>query len=452
MATAPLGTSHPKLVRPYCYAGLADARRPIAATGQRAPERLIPLTQSTFASLGLSEAILRALVTQNFTIPTPIQTGAIPALLEGRDLLGVAQTGTGKTAAFALPILQMLAASPSRPKPFCTRVLILAPTRELALQIDAAIKDFSAGQRIFTCAILGGVGRRPQEERMKRGPDIVVGTPGRIKDLMNTRHLRLDEVTHFVLDEADRMLDLGFIKDIRHICSVLPQKRQSLLFSATMPAEVEQLANTLLHHPIKVEITPDVRTPDKIEQIVHFVATAEKRAFLQTLLQDAGMARVIVFTRTKHGADRLANGLEGGGIVVEALHGNKSQSQREKALDRFRSGRARVLVATDIAARGIDVNGITHVVNYDLPVEAESYVHRIGRTARAGAAGVAISLCDRSEYGALRAIERAAKIRLLPDNMSHAGNDEKKPTRPQNRPANKHRNRRTFSAPSRAAA
>ena len=415
------------------------------------------MNSSLFDQFQLSKPLIRAIADEGYQQPTPVQLAAIPVVLTGRDLMATAQTGTGKTAAFALPILQKLAAAASRPKPFHTRALILAPTRELALQIDAAIKSFSAGQRIFTCAILGGVGRRPQEERMKRGPDIVVGTPGRIKDLMNTRHLRLDDVTHFVLDEADRMLDLGFIKDIRHICSALPQKRQSLLFSATMPAEVEQLANTLLHHPQKVEITPDVRTPDKIEQIIHFVATAEKRAFLQSLLADAAMARVIVFTRTKHGADRLANGLEGGGIAVEALHGNKSQSQREKALDRFRSGRARVLVATDIAARGIDVNGITHVVNYDLPVEAESYVHRIGRTARAGAAGVAISLCDRSEYGALRAIERAAKIRLLPENMSHAGNDEKKQARPENRPnsnkpGNKHRNRRAYSAPSRAAA
>jgi len=440
------------------------------------------LTQSTFAALGLSEAILRAVEAQNYTAPTPIQAGAIPALLEGRDLLGIAQTGTGKTAAFALPILQMLAASPSRPKPYCTRVLILAPTRELALQIDAAIKGFSAGQRIFTCAILGGVGRRPQEERMKRGPDIVIGTPGRIKDLMNTRHLRLDEVTHFVLDEADRMLDLGFIKDIRHICSVLPEKRQSLLFSATMPAEVELLANSLLHHPQKVEIKPEVRTAERIEQIIHFVATAEKRAFLQTLLEDADMQRVIVFTRTKHGADRLTNGLEAGGIAVESIHGNKSQSQREKALEKFRNGRARVLVATDIAARGIDVNNITHVVNYDLPVEAESYVHRIGRTARAGAAGIAISLCDRSEYAALRAIEKATQMRLMPESMGNAGHGEKISGRggranghpgnggkPQHsgkphaggpghakpggaKPANKHRGRRQYSAPSRAAA
>ncbi len=430
------------------------------------PETPLILTQSTFAALGLSEAILRAVAAQNYTTPTPIQQGAIPPLLQGRDLLGIAQTGTGKTAAFALPILQMLTATQARARPFHTRALILAPTRELALQIETAIKGFSAGQRIFTCVILGGVGRRPQEERMKRGPDIVVGTPGRIKDLMNTKHLRLDAVTHFVLDEADRMLDLGFIKDIRHICAQLPERRQSLLFSATMPAEVEALANTLLHDPGKVEIAPQSRTADRIEQVIHFVATSEKRAFLLDLLADTAMQRVIVFTRTKHGADRLANGLEAGGVSVDAIHGNKSQSQRERALDRFRTGRARVLVATDIAARGIDVSGITHVVNYDLPVEAESYVHRIGRTARAGAAGVAISLCDNSEFAQLRAIEKATQVRLMPEAMGRSGLDgpaRNNPGKPNGagskgapprgkKPGQARRKRRAFSAPNRVAA
>ena len=374
------------------------------------------LTSLSFATLGLSEPILRALAAQNFQTPTPIQSGAIPPLLAGHDLLGIAQTGTGKTAAFALPILQHLAATRGRARPFHTRVLILAPTRELALQIDAAIRGFAAGQPILTCVILGGVGRRPQEERMRRGPDIVVGTPGRIRDLMNTRHLLLDQVTHFVLDEADRMLDLGFIRDIRAIVAALPQPRQSLLFSATMPREVGQLAESFLSNPLRVDITPEIRTPDKIEQHVHFVPMSAKRALLTDLLGDPALERVIVFTRTKHGANKVCEHLLAADIHAEALHGNKSQSAREKSLDQFRSGRARVLVATDIASRGIDVTGISHVINFDLPVEPESYVHRIGRTARAGSSGVAISFCDPTERGALRAIERTAGTSLQPAN------------------------------------
>jgi ATP-dependent RNA helicase RhlE len=372
------------------------------------------LTTTTFTTLGLAEPILRALAAQGFTTPTPIQAGAIPALLEGHDLLGIAQTGTGKTAAFALPILQHLNDRPGRARPFGTRCLILAPTRELALQIEAAIRSFAANLKVSTAVILGGVGRRPQEERMRRGPDIVVGTPGRIRDLMSTQHLRLDEVTHFVLDEADRMLDLGFIRDIRRIVAVLPEARQSLLFSATMPTEVGELAKAFLRNPRRVEVTPEVRTPEKIAQYVHFVETAGKRALLTKLLEDTALERVIVFTRTKHGANRVAEHLEAAQIRTEALHGNKSQSAREKSLDRFRDGRARVLVATDIASRGIDVPAITHVINFDLPVEAESYVHRIGRTARAGAGGIAIAFCDHTERPALRAIERMVGTSLMP--------------------------------------
>jgi len=377
-----------------------------------APRTFSILSNPTFASLGLAEPILRALAAQNFHTPTPIQAGAIPPLLEGRDLLGIAQTGSGKTAAFALPILQHLAAKPHRARPFATRALILAPTRELALQIEAAVCAYGAGQRLTTCVILGGVGRRPQEERMKRGPDIVVGTPGRIRDLMNTQHLKLDEVTHFVLDEADRMLDLGFIRDIRRIVAALPPSRQSLLFSATMPAAVDQLAQSFLRDPRRVEVTPAVETPLKIEQQVHFVDTAGKRGLLTRLLENPALDRVIVFTRTKHGANRVAEHLEAARIRTEALHGNKSQSARERSLDMFRSGRARVLVATDIASRGIDVKGISHVINFDLPVEPESYTHRIGRTARAGAEGIAISFCDGSERAALRAIERLTGMKI----------------------------------------
>ena len=415
------------------------------------------MTSPTFASLGLAEPILRALAKQNFEIPTPIQAGTIPQLLAGHDLLGVAQTGTGKTAAFALPILQHLAASPRRPRPFSTSCLILAPTRELALQIDAAIRSFANGQPISTCVILGGVGRRPQEERMRRGPDIVVGTPGRIRDLMGTKHLRLDQVTHFVLDEADRMLDLGFIRDIRHVVAALPTQRQSMLFSATMPAEVSQLANSFLRDPQRVEVTPDVRTPEKIEQHVHFVDASGKRALLTRLLEDPELARVIVFTRTKHGANKVADHLTAARVQTEALHGNKSQDAREKSLDRFRSGRARVLVATDIASRGIDVTGISHVINFDLPVEPESYVHRIGRTARAGNSGIAISFCDHTERAALRAIERVAGVTLRPvgavppdtytQNRSGAENKSGRPAQQQNR-----RRRFQSNRPMRAAA
>jgi ATP-dependent RNA helicase RhlE len=414
------------------------------------------LTSPTFASLGLAEPILRALIKQGFETPTPIQAGSIPQLLAGRDLLGVAQTGTGKTAAFALPILQHLTAAGTtasrRPRPFSTSCLILAPTRELALQIDAAIRSFANGQPISTCVILGGVGRRPQEERMRRGPDIVVGTPGRIRDLMGTKHLRLDQVTHFVLDEADRMLDLGFIRDIRHVVAALPAQRQSMLFSATMAPEVSQLANSFLRDPLRVEVTPEVRTPEKIEQHVHFVSASDKRTLLLQLLEDAGLARVIVFTRTKHGANKVAEHLSAARVSTEALHGNKSQAAREKSLDRFRSGRARVLVATDIASRGIDVTGISHVINFDLPVEPESYVHRIGRTARAGTSGIAISFCDHTERAALRAIERVAGVKLQP--VGEVPPDNSAQHRPAKPAQQQQRNRRRFqpNRPMRAAA
>lgn len=364
------------------------------------------MTLPTFAALGLAEPLLRALTAQQFETPTPIQTDALPPLLAGRDLLGVAQTGSGKTAAFGLPLLQHLAADRVRPAPFATRALILAPTRELALQIDDSLRRLGGNLRLSRVTILGGVSRFRQVQQMRRGADIVVGTPGRVCDLLATRELRLDAVQQFVLDEADRMLDLGFIRDIRRVAAALPAARQTALFSATMPQEVKALAESLLRDPVRVSIAPVAATRPKIDQSVHFVAQPEKRPLLKQLLGDPAMERVIVFTRTKHGADRVADGLEQAGESVSTIHGNKSQSQRERALSRFRTGRARVLVATDIAARGIDVSGISHVINYDLPVEPESYVHRIGRTARAGASGVAISFCDAAEHGALRAIER----------------------------------------------
>ena len=364
------------------------------------------VSSTTFTTLGLAEPLLRALDRERFLEPTPIQAIAIPHLLAGRDLLGIAQTGTGKTAAFALPMLQHLAGKSTQPHRFATRAIILAPTRELALQIEDALRRLGDRLTRRIVAILGGVSRHAQVQRMRAGADIVVGTPGRVCDLMSTGELKLNEVTHFVLDEADRMLDLGFIRDIRRIVAALPVERQSSLFSATMPAEVGKLAETLLRNPVRVDVARSAPVELPIEQHVHFVAPAGKRALLDRLLTDPSLSRVIVFTRTKRSADRVAETLERGGVRVSALHGNKSQPARLKALDQFRSGRARVLVATDIAARGIDVTGISHVINFDLPAQPEDYVHRIGRTARAGASGVAISFCDTAEHATLRAIER----------------------------------------------
>jgi ATP-dependent RNA helicase RhlE len=364
------------------------------------------VTDTTFAALGLAEPLLRALQARKFEIPTPIQADSIPPLLDGQDLLGIAQTGSGKTAAFTLPMLHHLGSQPVRPAPFVTRALILAPTRELALQIDETVRFLSANMRLRTVVIIGGASRYRQVEAMRRGADIVIGTPGRVCDLMQTRELQLGNVSRFVLDEADRMLDLGFIKDIRRIVSALPPQRQSCLFSATMPREVASLADSLLREPVRVEIERKEETKPKIDQFVHHLPQSGKLSLLLSLLQDADLSRVIVFTRTKHGANKVATAIENVGHQVNAIHGNKSQPQREKALREFRTGRARVLVATDIAARGIDVTGISHVINFDLPAEPESYVHRIGRTARAGAAGIAISLCDPEERGTLRVIER----------------------------------------------
>ncbi|GAB0113057.1 DEAD/DEAH box helicase [Acidisoma sp. C75] len=368
---------------------------------------------ASFADLGLIPAIQTALAELAYTAPTPIQARAIPELLKGRDLLGLAQTGTGKTGAFALPVIQHLMAQRIRVRPFGTRALILAPTRELALQINESIRNFAAGTGIRTVVILGGVGRAPQVQRMQRGTDIVIGTPGRVLDLMTTRELLLDQVSHFVLDEGDQMLDLGFIKDIRTILRELPEQRQSMLFSATMPKEIGQLANSLLREPVRVEVKAETATPDKIEQHVFFTdAGAKKRLLVGLLQQDRAMERVIVFTRTKRGADKVAEHLEAAGIPADAMHGNKSQNQRQRILDRFKGGQSRVLVATDLAARGIHVTGITHVVNYELPNEPESYVHRIGRTARAGASGIALAFCDPAERTFLRDIQKLTGVQM----------------------------------------
>jgi ATP-dependent RNA helicase RhlE len=390
------------------------------------------VTDLQFAALGLAEPLLRALAARKFKSPTPIQAEAIPALLQGRDLLGIAQTGSGKTAAFTLPILQHLAAQHVRPAPFVTRGLILAPTRELALQIDETVRALSSQVRLRTVVIIGGASRFRQVEAMRRGADIVIGTPGRVCDLMQTRELQLGAVSRFVLDEADRMLDLGFIKDIRRIVAALPVQRQSALFSATMPPEVASLANGLLREPARVEIARKEETAPKIDQFVHHIAQSGKQSLLLSLLDDGALSRVIVFTRTKHGANKVAGVLENAGIQVNAIHGNKSQSQRERALRDFRTGRARVLVATDIAARGIDVTGVSHVINFDLPAEPESYVHRIGRTARAGATGVAVSFCDPGERSTLRVIERltGAKLAVIGEEPAPMQSQQKRPGSP----------------------
>jgi len=373
---------------------------------------ILQVTDTTFSGLGIAEPICRALAAENYLSPTPIQTQAIPLLLAGRDLLGIAQTGTGKTAAFVLPILQHLSKAPAQGGVRPLRALILAPTRELALQIGERVQAYGRNLGLRHTVILGGVGQGPQVKALGAGVDILIATPGRLLDLLNQRHARLDKVTHLVLDEADRMLDMGFIRDVRRIVAQLPKTRQSLLFSATMPADVAKLAGEMLRDPARVEVTPQTVAVERIEQKVYMVETAAKRGLLTYLLADASLKRVLVFTRTKHGANRVAEHLEKAGVSSDAIHGNKSQGARVRALDGFRDGRVRVLVATDIAARGIDVDGVSHVVNFDLPNIPESYVHRIGRTARAGADGQAISFCDGSEREFLRDIEKLIRKTL----------------------------------------
>ncbi len=364
------------------------------------------MNHSSFESLGLSEAILAALRAAGYERPTPIQAAAIPSLLAGRDLLGTAQTGTGKTAAFALPIIQRLASAPRRTLPRGVRALVVAPTRELAAQIDASFSTYARGTRLSHACIFGGVGKAPQERSLLRGVDILVATPGRLLDLHGEGKLRLDLVEIAVLDEADRMLDMGFIHDVREIVALLPRDRQTLLFSATMPPSIASLAAGILKEPVRVNIAPEQPAVELIEQSVAYVDKDDKRAFLTALIEESEARCAIVFTRTKHGADRLARSLEKSGIAAAAIHANKSQNNRVRTLEGFRSGGLRVLVATDLAARGIDIDGVTHVFNYELPNEPETYVHRIGRTARAGASGRAVALCDAEEKPLLRDIER----------------------------------------------
>lgn len=367
---------------------------------------------TTFQELGLAEPILKALEGEGYVTPTPIQAKAIPPVMAGRDLLGIAQTGTGKTAAFALPILHRLAANrQAAPRRGC-RALVLSPTRELATQIADSFRAYGRHLGFSVAVVFGGVAHRPQIQALSRGVDILIATPGRLIDHMEERHVALESTEIFVLDEADQMLDLGFVKPIRRIVSHLTTRRQNLFFSATMPGEIAGLAGELLNNPEKVAITPVATTAERVSQRVIHVEASRKRALLAELLADPAMTRTLVFTRTKRGADRVARHLETGGLHVAAIHGNKSQRQRENALEAFRTSRISVLVATDIAARGIDIDLVTHVVNYELPEVPEAYVHRIGRTARAGASGFAISLCDGEERDLLRAIERTTRQQI----------------------------------------
>ena len=367
---------------------------------------------SSFQDLGLAAPLLAALTTSGYTEPTPIQEQAIPHVLAGHDVQGIAQTGTGKTAAFALPILNRLLSERKHPGKKGTRCLVMAPTRELASQIAESFRSYAAGSPIRVALMFGGVPKPKQARALDNGVDVLVCTPGRLLDHMNDRAVNLGNVEVLVLDEADHMLDLGFIVPIKKIVSYIPKQRQTLFFSATMPKEIESLASALLRDPVHVAVTPVAKTADRVEQTVVFVEAPRKRALLAQILKRKEMGRTLVFTRTKHGADKVVQHLEASGQRAAAIHGNKSQGQRERALAAFKNGSVSVLIATDIAARGIDVDGITHVINFDLPNVPESYVHRIGRTARAGHAGTAISFCDATERAHLRGIEKLIRTRL----------------------------------------
>lgn len=361
----------------------------------------------TFQDLNISPMILKALAKENYKTPTPIQAQAIPAVLAGRDLLGCAQTGTGKTAAFSVPMIQLLNEQP--PKPGMgrrIRALVLSPTRELALQISDNVKAYSQFTKLRSTAIVGGVSQHMQERALQQGADILIATPGRLIDLIHQKHVDLQHVEILVLDEADRMLDMGFIHDVKRIIARMPSKRQTLFFSATMPAEINQWVKTLLHHPVKIEITPVSSTAERIKQSVYLLETGSKQKQLNELLKDPSIASALVFTRTKRGADRVARGLNKVNVTAQAIHGDKSQTSRQNALKNFKSGETRVLVATDIAARGIDIDELSHVINFNLPNIPETYVHRIGRTGRAGLSGTAISFCEVDEIPFLRDIEK----------------------------------------------
>jgi ATP-dependent RNA helicase RhlE len=386
----------------------------------------------SFENLGLSQPVLQALALKEYTQSTPIQEQAIPTLLKGRDLLGIAQTGTGKTAAFMLPSIDRLTASGKRPQPRTCRMLVLAPTRELASQIAESARAYSHFSHLSVATVFGGTSVNKDKQVLSRGVDILVATPGRLIDLIEQGFLMLRGVEILVLDEADQMLDLGFIHALKQIVKLLPEKRQSLFFSATMPKAIKELADRFLTDPVQVAVTPVSSTVERVEQYVTYVQQAEKPQLLVMMLRvgfakpvdgkkGGSMDRVLIFSRTKHGADRIVKQLNASGIAAAAIHGNKSQPQRERALGEFKSGKVKILIATDIAARGIDVSGVSHVINFDLPNVSESYVHRIGRTARAGAAGVAIAFCADDERAYLKGIERLTKQPLsvvpLPDNF-----------------------------------
>ena len=385
----------------------------------------------SFENLGLSQPLLQALALKEYSQSTPIQEQAIPELLKGRDLLGIAQTGTGKTAAFMLPSIDRLTQSDKRPQPRNCRMLVLAPTRELASQIAESARAYSRFSHMSVATVFGGTSINKNRQDLSRGVDILVATPGRMLDLVEQGFLMLRNVEILVLDEADQMLDLGFIHDLKKIVKLLPSKRQSLFFSATMPSTIKDLADKFLTDPVQVSVAPAATTAERVDQYVTFVQQAEKQALLTMMLragfsEKGNMDRVLIFTRTKHGADRVVKLLAGNAIPANAIHGNKSQPQRERALAEFKSGKAKILVATDIAARGIDVSGVSHVINFELPNVSEQYVHRIGRTARAGAAGVAIAYCAEDERAYLKGIEKLTKQKIevvpLPENFVNEAN------------------------------
>ncbi len=389
------------------------------------PEEIILTNETTtidsgFAALGITGPLLKAAAAVGLTEPKPIQQKAIPPHLAGRDIVAIAQTGSGKTAAFSLPIVAKIAALGTKRLPRTCRALILAPTRELAVQIEETIRGLSKGLHISTALVLGGVSRGSQVKRMQLGVDVLIATPGRLTDLVREGEVKLNDTRWLVLDEADRMLDMGFINDVKKIARATHPKRQTALFSATMPNEIEQLARGILKDPVHVEVAPQGTTAAEIHQSVVMARLKQKRDVLSTMLKDDAMSRVIIFARTKHGADRVTRDLVRDGFEAAVIHGNKSQNARQRALNGFRDGEVRILVATDIAARGIDVPNITHVVNFDLPDEAESYVHRIGRTGRNGADGIAITLCDPSEGSKLRQVEKIIRMKL-PIAADHLG-------------------------------
>ena len=409
---------------------------------------------TSFSDFGLHAPILKALASEGYTTPTPIQAQAIPLVMSGRDLCGIAQTGTGKTAAFALPIIHRLVEKPQAPARKGCRVLVLSPTRELAGQIAHSFRTYGRNLRLSTSVVFGGVAIGKQERDLSNGVDVLVATPGRLLDLIDQRALTLPDVQIFVLDDADQMLDLGFIHALMRIVTMLPKERQTLFFSATMPTTIASLADTFLRNPAKVSVAPVATTAERVEQSVMFVSTGRKQPLLEQLLRDPAIDRVLVFTRTKHGADKVVRGLEKVGIPAAAIHGNKSQPQRERALAAFKAGHSRVLVATDIAARGIDVEAVSHVINFDLPNVPESYVHRIGRTARAGASGLAISFCNDEERAYLRDIEKLTRLKVpvapLPEGFSAGaiGNEAPEPAR--GRPAPHARGHQGHGAPRQA--